>query len=798
MADEIENKGTQDASTDLQKVAGVRSDHRVMMIDPVTRRFVYAEPDQLPVGEGGAPVQVAQAYTNALLTNYRVSEGYRIDVLNKYTGRGQYIYEAINKFDGTRITEADVDNLDVFQFDDGKFGLLFLPKNAVDTRDYGAKIDGNTDDSFAVQRAIDATLKRKGGEVYFASSTKGCLIDNPIYVNTNEQVPISLVGATNNQRDSEDGSTNYGSTIVVKRPLTVFNVNLKADGSSFIAINDQYVGFSAKNISFSGKNSVRNIIGFKMFRTRSKMENITGNRVDYVIDQPPTDVNGASNYCDMSIYIALRCVQSRYSGFRFSYNDSSVVDGIYMENPNSTCKFAIERFACSGMVINGLLLGISLNHATVPGGAFVRDQSCNSCVTNGIHIESSKFETMFDLFYCIAPSIKGLHTRFFHNNAFKFTNCRNPKIELWDGFANLNPGYFDIQILGTETENANIIFEGCELTNYPSRAVRQPVVGTNVMGGLIANPFKTQFIGPIAAAGGEGFYEKAAPKLTASGNNDWLASYISLPYFNDGLYSNIIHAAFLARLSPFVYRGASMPSGNAFEIRNDAGALLGRISGGANAVLNRYFGATGNTCWDMSTDETKYLLSGVSRMRLLANGRIVLGSATDDTGSAIQLGGSVSFIPAIKAVNHVLASLDYAVYFDAYLSPLVADLPFASTCKGRVYAVKKVDPSSNPVTIQCFGSETIDGANKILLKSVNASVYIQSDGISFKVIGSHKFNVSTKDVTTVAYTRTTINAAYPNAKEDDVIIQDGAGMTYIKKDDSPTGNWSVRTSNQLS
>jgi hypothetical protein len=54
MADEIENKGTQDASTDLQKVAGVRSDHRFMMVDPQTRRFVYAQPDQLPGGSGDA------------------------------------------------------------------------------------------------------------------------------------------------------------------------------------------------------------------------------------------------------------------------------------------------------------------------------------------------------------------------------------------------------------------------------------------------------------------------------------------------------------------------------------------------------------------------------------------------------------------------------------------------------------------------------------------------------------------------------------------------------------------------
>lgn len=53
------------------------------------------------------------------------------------------------------------------------------------------------------------------------------------------------------------------------------------------------------------------------------------------------------------------------------------------------------------------------------------------------------------------------------------------------------------------------------------------------------------------------------------------------------------------------------------------------------------------------------------------------------------------------------------------------------------------------------------------------------------------------DATTTAYTKATINAAYPTAKKDTIVIQDGANQTYIKKDDLSTGNWSVFPTIQL-
>jgi hypothetical protein len=68
------------------------------------------------------------------------------------------------------------------------------------------------------------------------------------------------------------------------------------------------------------------------------------------------------------------------------------------------------------------------------------------------------------------------------------------------------------------------------------------------------------------------------------------------------------------------------------------------------------------------------------------------------------------------------------------------------------------------------------------------------DGSMWVVLFSTKTIV---DTTSTPYTKATINATYPNVGANTIVIQDGANQTYIKKDNSPTGNWSVFPTIQL-
>lgn len=53
------------------------------------------------------------------------------------------------------------------------------------------------------------------------------------------------------------------------------------------------------------------------------------------------------------------------------------------------------------------------------------------------------------------------------------------------------------------------------------------------------------------------------------------------------------------------------------------------------------------------------------------------------------------------------------------------------------------------------------------------------------------------DTTSTPYSKSTINSQYPTAKKGTIVVQDEGGKTYIKKDNSSTGNWSVFSTSQL-
>lgn len=66
---------------------------------------------------------------------------------------------------------------------------------------------------------------------------------------------------------------------------------------------------------------------------------------------------------------------------------------------------------------------------------------------------------------------------------------------------------------------------------------------------------------------------------------------------------------------------------------------------------------------------------------------------------------------------------------------------------------------------------------------------VNNDGASETFLKNEDLVIN--DSTPTPYTKSTLNAAYPSAKINQVVVCDNAGATYIKKDNSPTGNWST-------
>lgn len=97
--------------------------------------------------------------------------------------------------------------------------------------------------------------------------------------------------------------------------------------------------------------------------------------------------------------------------------------------------------------------------------------------------------------------------------------------------------------------------------------------------------------------------------------------------------------------------------------------------------------------------------------------------------SGLSLGNSpITYSHAKESVNSV--SSDYSVgnesfiIVDAGSGDVTITLP--SIVAGRVVAIKKIDPSSNTVTVETAESETIDGGSNVIITTQWTSITFQA------------------------------------------------------------------------
>jgi hypothetical protein len=95
---------------------------------------------------------------------------------------------------------------------------------------------------------------------------------------------------------------------------------------------------------------------------------------------------------------------------------------------------------------------------------------------------------------------------------------------------------------------------------------------------------------------------------------------------------------------------------------------------------------------------------------------------------------------AMSAVSSTttLSSTNDVVTVNATSAAVTINLPSAATVTGKVFIVKKIDSSSNVITIDGYSTETIDGATTVTLGALNEMVKIISDGSGWVVSAIRK------------------------------------------------------------
>ena len=87
-----------------------------------------------------------------------------------------------------------------------------------------------------------------------------------------------------------------------------------------------------------------------------------------------------------------------------------------------------------------------------------------------------------------------------------------------------------------------------------------------------------------------------------------------------------------------------------------------------------------------------------------------------------------------KTADFSLTPYDFTVLCDASSGTLTVTLPYAAYVNGHIFSIKKIDSSSNPVTITTINPDTIDGSQTTSIDIQWTSISIQSDGANWYIL----------------------------------------------------------------
>jgi hypothetical protein len=89
-----------------------------------------------------------------------------------------------------------------------------------------------------------------------------------------------------------------------------------------------------------------------------------------------------------------------------------------------------------------------------------------------------------------------------------------------------------------------------------------------------------------------------------------------------------------------------------------------------------------------------------------------------------------------KTSNYTITTSDDTVLCNASTSSFIVNLPDAATTLGRVYTIKKIDSSSNGITLSATGLDTIEGYGSLLIQTQWDYYMLQSVGTGWIIKSS--------------------------------------------------------------
>jgi len=105
-------------------------------------------------------------------------------------------------------------------------------------------------------------------------------------------------------------------------------------------------------------------------------------------------------------------------------------------------------------------------------------------------------------------------------------------------------------------------------------------------------------------------------------------------------------------------------------------------------------------------------------------------------GAPVSFNGSITQPVRTITTDYVVTNFDRMIFADTTANGITIYLPSATTTAGRELIIQRVVSGTNPLTIQAYTGETVQGSGSITLSTAGTTITIISNGTGFRATSS--------------------------------------------------------------